>query len=149
MCMLFISGCNKKGAEGVEMESNTIASTLYNAFKDEISNNSNLEDVAAVLSENSVFDGIAMVQMPVEPGFLNGFDGEISGFSKGVMFAPGIGTMPFVGYIFEADDAKALSENLKAHAMLNWNICTVADEMVCEPVGNYVFFAMAPNSFDY
>ena len=41
---------------------------------------------------------------PVEPGLLMGFgNDEITGFAEGVMFAPVIGTIPFVGYLFRLD----------------------------------------------
>ena len=41
---------------------------------------------------------------PVEPGLLMGFGNEtIQGFSQGVMFAPVISTIPFVGYLFRLE----------------------------------------------
>ena len=88
----------------------------------------------------------------VEEGYLTGFDNtEIKGFKSGVMFAPGMGTIPFVGYIFTLDDGAdvdAFVSNLKSSANLRWNICTEAEQMVVEKSGNKVFFVMCPKSFE-
>ena len=89
--------------------------------------------------------------MPVEEGFLNGFNEEIKGFEEGVMFGPAIGTIPFVGYIFKlADgaDVEAFVKTLEDNANLRWNICTEAEELVVEAEGNLVFFVMCPKSFE-
>jgi hypothetical protein len=90
--------------------------------------------------------------MEVEPGYLTGFDNaEITGFEEGTMFAPMIGSIPFVGYVFTlADDADAESFQtlLLENANPNWNICTMADETIAEVNGNKVFFVMCPLTLD-
>ena len=89
---------------------------------------------------------------PVSEGLLTGFDNtEIKGFSNGVMFAPSIGTIPFVGYVFELSDgtdADAFVKTLKDSANPRWNICTEAEQTVVEKIGNKVFFLMCPKSFE-
>ena len=89
---------------------------------------------------------------PVEPGLLMGFgNDEITGFSEGVMFAPVISTIPFVGYLFRLDagtDGDAFVQTLKAQANPRWNICTEADETVVRREGDLVFFVMCPQSMD-
>ena len=93
-----------------------------------------------------------MVAVSVEPGYLNGFDNaEIKGFKEGAMFAPMMGTLPVIGYVFvleNAADASSFVSTLKQNANLRWNICTSADEMVAGSVGNKVFFVMCPTSFE-
>jgi hypothetical protein len=83
---------------------------------------------------------------PIAEGWLNGFDAEsITGFSEGAVFAPMIGTIAFMGYIFtlpEGADVEAFKTQLTSTANLRWNICTEADEMVCDNVGNKVFFVI-------
>lgn len=107
--------------------------------------------IAEALVTNSViaFSGGAI---PVEPGYLTGFDDtEIKGFKEGAMFAPMIGTIPFVGYVFTLEDSANVSSfisTLKSAANLRWNVCTSADEMITGSVGNKVFFVMSPISFD-
>ena len=67
------------------------------------------------------------------------------------MFSPMIGTIPFVGYIFEVEDGTdvdAFMETLKDNANLRWNICTEAEEMTAEKSGSRVLFVMGPLSFD-
>lgn len=136
------SGSTSENAGG------TVAVTLLNVFEQEAASGKDVEALATLLSENDVFSEVATLVMPVEEGYLNGFDDEITGFIQGATFAPMIGTIPFVGYIFETEDPDALIETLEAHAMLNWNICTEADEKVVAAKGNLVFFVMAPYSFD-
>ena len=90
--------------------------------------------------------------MPVEPGLLSGFDNnEITGFKSGAVFMPMIGSIPFVGYVFElenAADAPAFISKLKSCANLRWNVCVEADEMVAGSVGTKVFFVMCPTSLE-
>ncbi len=90
--------------------------------------------------------------MPVEQGLLTGFGNtEITGFKEGVTFAPMIGSIAFVGYVFdleEGTDAAAFMQTLKDNADPRWNICVEAEETVCEQVGNKVFFVMCPKSLE-
>lgn len=106
------------------------------------------EEMANVLAESEVlpFKGAVMT---VEPGYLNGFKEEVYGFEEGAMFGPVIGAIPFVGYVFRVEnDVDVFADNLKNTADLRWNVCTMADEMICEVDGNVVFFVMAPINFD-
>lgn len=108
------------------------------------------QEIADALLTNEVIQFMP-ASMPVEPGFLNGFNDEIKGFEEGVMFGPAIGTIPFVGYIFtvaDGGDVDAFVKTLEDNANLRWNICTEAEEMICEAVGNTVFFVMCPTSFE-
>lgn len=109
------------------------------------------QEHADALLTNAVieFSGAAM---PVENGLLTGFgNAEITGFQEGVMFAPMIGTIPFVGYIFvleEASDTASFMTTLEENANPRWNICTEADETIVESSGNTVFFLMCPSAFE-
>ena len=95
------------------------------------------------------FDGASM---EVEEGLLTGFGNtEITGFNSGVMFAPMIGSIPFVGYVFTLDDGAdvdAFVQTLKDNADPRWNICTEAEETVVENAENMVFFVMCPSQFE-
>lgn len=128
------------------------AQTLLADFKARVANgeDSSLEDLANSIITNEIipFGGATM---PVEPGFLNGFSQEITGFAEGTTFGPMIGSIPFIGYLFKLDDGAdvyAFMQTLKDNADLRWNICVEADEMVCDAVGNTVFFVMAPANFE-
>ena len=145
------------GAENATGDSNagdsesegTIGEVLYEDFKSKA--NGTAQEIADGLLQNSVIQFMP-ASMPVEPGFLNGFDNaEIKGFKEGVMFGPAMGTMPFIGYIFTLEDGAdvdAFKTTLKDSANLRWNICTEAEEMVVESEGNTVFFLMCPKSFE-
>ena len=133
----------------VENTKKSPAATLRDDFKSRVSGTTDTEALASALIGNSIIPFMGAT-MPVEPGFLNGFDNEISGFTKGTMFGPTIGTIAFIGYIFEVDantDVGTFIQTLKDNANLRWNICTSADEMMVEAVGNTVFFVMAPAEF--
>ena len=107
--------------------------------------------VLKFLIENSIIQFMGGA-IEVEEGYLSGFDNvEIKGFKSGAMFAPMIGSIPFVGYVFELEneaDVPNFIKTLEDNANLRWNICVTADEMVSGSVGNKVFFVMAPASFD-
>ncbi len=139
----------QKPAEDKPQEPKTVAYTLVDAFKANAS--ADCLAIAEKLVANPVIK-FAGGAMSVEEGYLTGFDNtEIKGFKSGAMFAPMIGTIPFVGYVFElesADKASAFISTLKSNANLRWNICTTADEMVATSVGNKVFFVMSPLSFE-
>lgn len=126
-----------------EKEENTTVGTQYlNAFK-----NSEQTEADPMVDEllNQVEVPYSLAKMEVSEGYLNGFDEEITGFQKGVMFSPVIGTIPFVGYVFETDDADALLSLLKEKANPAWNICTEADETVSTSKEKLVFFLMCTN----
>lgn len=100
--------------------------------------------IADALLANKVIE-FAGATMPVEPGYLAGFSNEISGFEQGVMFAPMIGSIPFVGYIFVVEgDTLEFNDVLMANADPRWNICVEAGETVSAGVENLVFFVMCP-----
>ena len=129
----------------------TVGNILLADFKSKASNDKTALSIAEALSQNSIIQFGAMA-MEVSEGLLTGFDNaEIKGFSEGAVFAPMIGTIPFVGYVFILEDGTNASDfisTLKSSANLRWNICTTADEMVAGSSGNKVFFVMSPKSFD-
>ena len=86
--------------------------------------------------------------MEIEPGLLSGFDNyEVTGFEKGAMFGPMMGSIAIVGYIFdlpEDADVDAFVTGLKDNANPRWQICVTADETIVEVSGDKVFFLMSP-----
>ena len=133
--------CAKKDQE-------TVGKVLLEDFKS--NPDRNVQEIADRIINNEIIPFAGSV-MEVEPGFLTGFDNaEITGFKEGAMFSPMIGTIPFVGYIFEVEDdtdVDSFIETLKDHANLRWNICTEAEELTLGKEGNKVFFLMSPMSF--
>ena len=127
----------------------TVGDTLLSVFR--ANSSKSAEEIAnAVLAHSSI--QFMSASAPVSEGLLTGFDNaEIKGFSNGVMFAPAIGTIPFVGYVFELSDgtdADAFIKTLKDNANPRWNICTSAEQTVVEKIGNKVFFLMCPKTFE-
>ena len=131
----------------------TLGETLLFDFEDRVAEKADAtaqELAEGILTNEAIlFSGGAM---PVEEGFLMGFgEAEITGFEEAVMFAPMIGTIPFVGYVFDtenAESAKTLETVLTENANLRWNICTEAEEMVSGTVEDKVFFVMCPKKLE-
>ena len=150
VCLL--SGCTKAEEKNdekqQEVNENTIASTLVNQFKEEISKEKDMKKVASTLAENETLQIKLDIASVNKGDYISGFQTEIKGFKKAVVMRPFIGTIPFIAYIFEVEDAQTFSENLRTNADLQWNICTEADNMEIAVVDNYVFFVMAPQSFE-
>lgn len=123
----------------------TMGETLKAEFETQV--NSGLTDIqqlADILLANSVIE-FAGASMPVEPGYLAGFSAEIHDFKQAVMFAPMIGSIAFVGYIFEVEgDTETFVNTLTENADPRWNICVEAAETVTATAGNLVFFVMCP-----
>lgn len=132
----------------------SVATTLVAAFKDIVANGTDLTalTIGEELAKNEVIAAASMAAIEVEAGFLSGFDNaEIKDFKSGVMVAPMIGSIPFVSYVFELEegaDSEAFVKTLTDNANLRWNICVTADEMASGTEGNFVFFVMAPTSFE-
>lgn len=109
------------------------------------------QELADHLVANEVLGFMGMT-MPVEEGYLTGFDNfEVKGFEDGVMFGPAIGTIPFIGYVFDlADgtDVDKFMQDIRDNANLRWNICTEADELVVENKGDKVIVIMTPEKFE-
>jgi len=126
-----------------EDEEKTKGEMLFDAFVAEAQKTTDLSDIANALANADVCGYDAMT-MEVSEGFLNGFDSEISGFTKGYVISPMIGAIPFICYVFESDDPDALLKTLEDHKDLRWNICTEAAESYGNVKDNLVFFTMIP-----
>ena len=138
---------------GKKAEANTVGTKLFAEFETLVSENENMSAIeiadALVTNEMIPFSGGAM---GIEPGMQMGFDNaEITGFSEGALFAPMIGTIPFIGYVFileDGADVDSFMETLKSNADPRWNICTEAEETVVDHVDNKVFFVMCPATLE-
>lgn len=136
-----------------EPEPTTVGQILLADFKAKIEENADItaQELADGLLTHQIvqFSGASM---PVEQGLLMGFgNAEITGFKEGVMFAPMIGTIPFIGYVFTMEDGadvEGFVKTLQDNADPRWNICTEAEETVVDYVGDKVFFVMCPKAFE-
>lgn len=138
---------------GADISGETIGALLaqeFHAIKAENPEITAQEMADKILSNPVIQFGGA--SMEVQEGLLTGFGNtEITGFNSGVMFAPMIGTIPFVGYVFTLDegaDADAFMQVLSDNADPRWNICTEAEETVIESADSMVFFVMCPAQFE-
>ncbi|MBR3761290.1 MAG: hypothetical protein IKK59_00960 [Lachnospiraceae bacterium] len=133
--------------EGAAEAEGTAGEILFNAFKEmmEAKPETTAQEAADALITNEIIQFMGGT-MPVEQGLLSGFDNaEIKGFEEGVVFMPMLGSIPFIGYIFDmpADaDLEAFMTTLKESANMRWQVCVEAEEMVVEAIGDKVFFLM-------
>lgn len=128
----------------------TLGNTLLADFKVKAASMNTLALAEALVTNPVIqFSGGAM---PVEPGLLSGFgNNEIAGFKEGAVFMPMIGSIAFVGYVFELEneaDVPGFISKLRNSADMRWNICVEAEEMVTGSVGTKVFFVMCPTSLE-
>lgn len=127
---------------------------LIDRFLDYMSNNS---DTSAESIANHIcgIEGfpLELSAVPVEPGYLAGLD-EFTQFNDGAAFAPMIGSIPFMGYVFMLDadvSAGDVVDAIKAQANLAWNVCTEADVLLTstyqDAERNAVLVIMAPETY--
>ena len=133
-----------------DVSAETLGGKLWAAFEAAQAANpsATAEEMANTLATNENIQFMCGA-MPIEPGYLSGFDIEINGFSSGALYMPFIGSIPFVGYIFdlaEGADVAAFIAELEANCNPRWNICVCAEQTVVGSKGNRVFFLMCPET---
>ena len=131
----------------------TLGGKLWAAFEAAQAANpsATAEEMANILATNENIPFMCGA-MPIEPGFLAGFgEYEVTGFEQGAVYMPMIGSIPFVGYIFDlADgaDVAAFIQSLEENCNPRWNICVTAEQTVVGSKGNRVFFLMCPENLE-
>ena len=135
------------------VDANTMGGKLWAAFEAAQAANpsATAEEMANILATNENIPFMCGA-MPIEPGFLAGFgEYEVTSFEQGAVYMPMIGSIPFVGYIFDlADgaDVAAFIQSLEDNCNPRWNICVTAEQTVVGSKGNRVFFLMCPATLD-
>ena len=109
------------------------------------------EELASKLV-NLEINGFSGMATPMEAGsYLPGFDNfEATGFETCVNFMPMIGSIAYVGYIFELSedaDVAAFIKTLEENCNPRWNICVSADQTVIGSIDHTVFFLMCPETY--
>ena len=134
-----------------QVEENSTGAKLWAEFQQEITKNPDAtpKEIADVLVGvmASQFKGEATA---IEKGteYLAGFDNyQVTGYREGAMYGPTIGSIAFVGYVFELEDgtdSATFVKNLTENCNPRWNICVSAEQTACGAIGNRVFFVMCP-----
>ncbi len=128
----------------------TMGQSIYATFKDAIAANpqATAEELAAEVLKNEKIEFMPTSAPVVDTEYIAGFREGFSNFKEAAVFAPMIGVIPFMGYIFvleDGADVDAFKAQLKENCNPRWNVCTEADETVIESEGNVVFFLMCSN----
>lgn len=148
--VLSFAACTKTNEDETQATApveKTLGTTLGDYFVELAEDGMAIEEIAGEMTAHPSILFNCM-SMEVEPGFLPGFDNEITNFTKGMTFAPMISSIAFVGYVFETEDADALIKALEENANLRWNVCVEAEEMIIEEHDGKVFFVMCPKSLE-
>ena len=155
MLQLTACGCSANpGNTGVitpEVPENSTGARLWAEFQQEITKNPDAtpKEIADVLvgTMASQFMGEASV-VEKDAEFLAGFDNyRVTGYREAAMYGPVIGSIAFVGYVFELEngtDPAAFVKNLTENCNPRWNVCVEAGQTACGAIGNRVFFVMYP-----
>ena len=111
LACLMLTGCTQTKPDASSAVPDTLGSQLVNQFQKHAKEESDPMEIAQKIVSDDLAE-ISLDAESVEPGWLNGFDENVTGFTKGVMIAPVIGSIPYVSYVFETDDPEALVEEL-------------------------------------
>ena len=136
-----------------QVEENTTGAKLWAEFEQAVTQNNNAtpKEIATILVERmaDTFFGEA-TQLEKDAEFFTGFDNyRITGYRDGAVYMPMMGSIAFVGYVFEVEDGTdpaAFLKNLTDNCNTRWNICVEADQVVAGAIGNRVFFLMCPKN---
>lgn len=135
-----------------QVTADTLGAKQWAAFKAavEAKKNATTDELANTLSQ-SITDFFCMAQ-PLEKNteYFPGFDNyKITGFKSAAAYMPMIGSIAFVGYVFELEDGTDVAtfvNNLKENCNPRWNICVTAEQTVVGAIDNRVFFLMCPEN---
>ena len=141
LCLLLLASCGTKQDDIPETSSE--GTKQLKVFEKASESESDIFKIGEALTKTDPELSLEMAE--VEPGWLNGFSEDVTGFAKGVVVAPIIGSIPYVAYVFESEDPEALLKELDEKHNMRWNICTEADEKVSAIKGNLVFYIMCSN----
>lgn len=149
--MAFIVMCTEQELEVVDYNQK-----LIDRFNDYMATGSDFsaESIAYYICGVEGFP-LDLDAVPAEKGWLAGLD-EFDQFEEAAQFAPMIGSIPFVGYVFVIDnsvDADDFIADLESRANLRWNVCTEADliltQSFTDDTKNVVMFVMCPANENY
>lgn len=136
-----------------QVEENTLGAAQWAEFEQAITANQNAsaEELAAALAESTAelfFGTAAPIEKDAE--FFAGFDEyRITGYKAAAVYMPMIGSIPFIGYVFELEDGVNPADflkNLTENCNPKWNICVEAEQTVAGAIGDRVFFLMCPKA---
>lgn len=136
-----------------DVEMGSWGETLWETFETTMNDNpaATAVDAAFMVSMDESIPSEAMFGSgEIMPGLLSGFDNyEVTGFKSGAMFGPMMGSVAFIGYVFELEegaDVEGFMTALTENCNPRWNVCVEADQTVVGAYNNMVFFLMCPIS---
>lgn len=136
------------------IEENSFGELVWNDFETIVNENKDADtkEIATKISEDEKIPFKLMVE-DINPEYFAGFSNEFkpTGYKEATLFQPMIGSIPFVGYVFEMEensDIEAFISSLTENADPRWNICVEADQTISGSIQNKVLFVMCPKDID-
>lgn len=140
-----LTSCKGKKSDQIDLSNLSQIEAIETIFKTNIKEETkNLSTIAEIIT-TKVFPEYSIIIQQMEAGYFPGFDTEIKDFTQAVSFSPMIGSIPLIGYIFESNNPKLLSNTLMENYNTRWNICTEAGIVGSYIEENYVIFVMLPD----
>ncbi len=159
--LLTVCGCTKKPAPNPsggslltpQVEENTLGAKQWAEFQQAVTQMPDAapREIAAALAESlsDLFFAEA-TELEKDAEFFAGFGNyRITGYRDGAVYMPMIGSIAFIGYVFELEagsDPAAFIKKLTDNCNPRWNICVEAEQVVAGAIGNRVFFLMCPKA---
>lgn len=129
-----------------------IANVLINKYAEIINVKAEFDNIMAEMPEEDRISyekylTYCLSVTPVEANaeWLMGLEVAPTGYSEAYCYQPAMMGQAFIGYIFrleEGTNMEAFKKSLTDNCVLNWNICTFANTVVCENFDNIVYFSM-------
>jgi hypothetical protein len=140
---------------GVDIEENTTGAAIYEAVTEVLAGNAaatTLEIAESIVNSGMLPFMAGAMEIEVGAEYFAGFDNyAIEGYKSAACFMPMMGSIAYVGYVFELAedaDADAFVKTLTDNCNPRWQICVQADEIVTKVVGNKVLFLMCPSTYE-
>ena len=122
-----------------------LSESVVDAFFEKAKEGMTAEEIANEMVKDGETEGYVVDVMGEDSYFMGFGNAEITGYAEAARFAPMIGTIPFMAYIFILDDgadSAAFTQMLLDNCNPRWNICTEADTIKAEQSGNAILFLM-------
>lgn len=122
-----------------------LSESVVDAFFEKAKEGMTAEEIANEMVKDGETEGYVVDVMGEDSYFMGFGNAEITGYAEAARFAPMIGVISFMAYIFILDDgadSAAFTQMLLDNCNPRWNICTEADTIKAEQSGNAILFLM-------
>ncbi len=148
-----LGGCTREDGDVIRpsLKAGSMGESLWNTFSAAVEKEPDIDTDALagkLLDDPTVEFSGGVTPIETETEYFAGFgEYKVEGYEEAAMFAPMIGSIPFVGYVFDLDDdtdPQTFVEQLRDNCDPGWNVCVRAEQTVAGAIGRRVLFVMCP-----